>query len=103
MLQFPDVRRPLGPGANDATVALIARDAEALAAFYAEILGCVEERRVPEANGLIQLRAGASLIDIVDRSEGVPDGQNVDHFCLRIEPTDMSALAETLRGMAGMQ
>ncbi len=59
------------------------------------MLGCREERRVPSAGGLIQLRAGASLIDIVDATEE-RRGINVDHFCLRIEPTDMRDLAERL-------
>lgn len=60
--------------------------------FYCDILGCVEERRLGDL-GLIQLRAGSALIDLVD-SEGVlgrqggaaprQDGRNMDHFCLRI-------------------
>lgn len=60
--------------------------------FYCDILGCIEERRLSEL-GLIQLRAGSALIDLVD-SEGVlgrqggvaprQDGRNLDHLCLRI-------------------
>jgi len=32
--------------------------------FYCDVLGCTTERRI-DALGLIQLRAGASLIDLV--------------------------------------
>ncbi|MEM7541825.1 MAG: VOC family protein [Pseudomonadota bacterium] len=71
-----------------------ARDAEKLTAFYCDVLGCTRERDVPDF-ALIQLRAGASLIDIVAADGpigiqgGPPPGEsggNVDHFCLRIEP-----------------
>jgi len=73
--------------------------------FYRDVLGAVEERRV-ETFGLVQLRAGQSLIDLVDlgtawlRAEGAkpftPDARNVDHICLRIEPFDESAIEKYL-------
>lgn len=62
--------------------------------FYCAVLGCSLER-VSEELGLTQLRAGAALIDIVDVNgelgkSGGPapqaTGNNVDHFCLQIEP-----------------
>lgn len=62
--------------------------------FYSEVLGCRVERRLPAHVGLTQLRAGESLIDIVDvdselgRAGGPPPSgteKNVDHFCLQIE------------------
>ncbi len=71
-------------------------DPEALIRFYCDVLGCAEERRV-DGLGLTQLRAGASLIDIVDAAgeigrQGGPapvtEGLNLDHFCLRIDPWD---------------
>ena len=34
--------------------------------FYCDVLGCAVERKLPDDIGLTQLRAGASLIDIVD-------------------------------------
>lgn len=80
-------------------VVLRARDPEGLVAFYRRVLGCTEERRVPKANGLIQLRAGGSLIDIVNASSEAPgpDGEgNMDHFCVRIAPTDMRTLEAKL-------
>lgn len=79
-------------------VVLRARDADALAAFYCAVLGAQIERRLDI--GLIQVRAGDILIDIVaatstlGRRGGPPPGagHNLDHFCLRVEPFDEAAL-----------
>jgi len=79
-------------------------DLDASLAFYCDALGCREERRIDEL-GLVQLRAGASLIDLVPvdsklgRAGGRPageQGRNVDHFCLRVEPFDARALTAQL-------
>ncbi len=68
--------------------------------FYCDVLGCTMERRLDDL-GLYQLRAGRSLIDLVDvdgeigRRGGAapgPDGRNVDHVALRIETFDETAL-----------
>ena len=81
-------------------VVLRAIDLEAMRRFYCEVLGCREERR-QDAIGLVQLRAGASLIDLVSmdgklgRSGGAApgrEGHNMDHFCLRVEPFDEAAI-----------
>jgi catechol 2,3-dioxygenase-like lactoylglutathione lyase family enzyme len=74
-------------------------------AFYCDVLGCTVERR-QEAIGLVQLRAGHSLIDLVPLAgklgsaggagPGV-EGRNVDHFCLRIDPFEGAAIAAYLR------
>ena len=86
-------------------VVLRVNDLAAALRFYQGALGCTIERRI-DALGLVQLRAGASLIDLVpiDSPLGkagggapAPDGKNVDHFCLRIEPFDPDALASHLR------
>ena len=62
--------------------------------FYSQVLGCKVERTLPTHVGLTQLRAGKSLIDLVDvdselgRAGGPPPSgtqKNVDHFCLQIE------------------
>lgn len=75
-------------------------DEARMLAFYREVLGAHEERRLGEF-GLIQLRAGSALIDFVTsdgplgRAGGAAPGatgRNVDHFCLRIEPFDETAL-----------
>lgn len=80
------------------------RDERRMLAFYREILGCREERRLTEF-GLIQLRAGSALIDFVTvdgtlgRAGGAAPGaeaRNVDHFCLRIDPFDLEALTAHL-------
>ena len=80
------------------------RDEERMLDFYSRVLGCREERRLPEL-GLVQLRAGRALIDFVrvdgplGRAGGAAAGveaRNVDHFCLRIEPFDRDALQDHL-------
>ena len=77
----------------------------ALERFYCEVIGCAVERR-REDLGLLHLRAGRSLIDLVDvagplgSSGGPPpgsEGHNVDHLCLRIDPFDAAAIADHLR------
>ena len=74
-------------------------------AFYVEILGCPVEKR-QEDIGLIQLRAGRSLIDLVPldgklgRAGGAAparEGRNMDHLCLRIDPFDGAAITAHLR------
>jgi len=75
-------------------------DLPRMLAFYGEVLGCRVEREQP-AIGLTQLRAGASLIDLVTvdgelgrRGGDAPrrDAPNVDHVCLGIEPFDEEQL-----------
>lgn len=87
-------------------VVLRVRDLDAALRFYQGALGCAVERRI-DALGLVQLRAGRSLIDLVpvDSPLGkagggapLPDGKNVDHFCLRIETFEPAALGAHLRG-----
>ena len=68
--------------------------------FYCDVLGCREERRQDEI-GLVQLRAGASLIDLVSidgklgRHGGAApgrEGHNMDHLCLRVENYDEAVI-----------
>jgi catechol 2,3-dioxygenase-like lactoylglutathione lyase family enzyme len=72
--------------------------------FYVELLGCREERR-SDALGLVQLRAGANLIDLVDVNSpigklgGPPAGaqaRNVDHIALQLEHFDADAIRARL-------
>ncbi len=81
-------------------VVLRVADLERARAFYCGVLGCAFEKWQEEF-GLLQLRAGGSLIDLVSldgklgRMGGAPpgrEGRNVDHFCLRIAPFDAAAL-----------
>jgi glyoxylase I family protein len=66
--------------------------------FYCRVLGCVVERRQEEI-GLVQLRAGRSLLDMVTvagtgvgASEQDKAVRNMDHFCFRVEPFDAAAI-----------
>ena len=79
-------------------------DMEAMIAFYRDVLGCALERRV-EDFGLVQLRAGRSLVDLVDVAGKLgemggaapgDEGRNLDHFCLRLESFDIEALRAQL-------
>jgi len=68
--------------------------------FYTRVLGLSEERRI-EAIGLIQLRAGASLIDLVPATEARSESaRNVDHFCLGVEIANMNEAVGYLRANA---
>ena len=65
--------------------------------FYIRILGLTEERRIAEL-GLVQLRAGRSMIDLVPAKAGrAEEGINLDHFCLGVEAPDLNAAAVYLR------
>jgi glyoxylase I family protein len=81
-------------------VVLRCRDQARMLDFYTRILGLAEERRI-ERIGLIQLRAGASMIDLVPAAEPrVESGLNVDHFCLGIEIADLDDAVRYLRARA---
>jgi glyoxylase I family protein len=78
-------------------VVLRCRNQSRMLDFYTRVLGLREERRL-EQLGLIQLRAGVSMLDLVPANEPRADGGiNVDHFCLGIEAADMDTVAAYLR------
>jgi len=73
-------------------------------AFYAQALGCTVVRRRDDL-GLVHLRAGASMIDLVavdgplGREGGAAataQGSNLDHLCLRVDPFDEASLMRHL-------
>ncbi|HWX03111.1 VOC family protein [Collimonas sp.] len=79
-------------------------DLDKMLHFYCEVLGCSVERR-QEAIGLVQLRAGNSLLDLVpvdgklgSAGGAAPgkEGRNLDHFCFRVEPFDEAAIRSHL-------
>lgn len=80
-------------------------DLDAMLRFYCQVLGCTVERRL-ESIGLVQLRAGRALLDLVPvsgalgRAGGAApgrEGRNLDHFCFRVEPFDAEAIRAHLR------
>jgi catechol 2,3-dioxygenase-like lactoylglutathione lyase family enzyme len=79
-------------------------DLDRMLHFYCDALGCTVERR-QEVLGLVQLRAGRSLLDLVpvagklgSAGGAAPgkEGRNLDHFCFRVEPFDAGAIRERL-------
>jgi len=75
-------------------VVLRIRDLDASLHFYCDVLGCTVDKR-QEAIGLIQVRAGSSLIDLVPldgmlgkRGGAAPgaEGRNLDHFAIQVTP-----------------
>ena len=86
-------------------VVIRAKNLEQMIDFYREILGCRLERG-PGEIGLAQLRAGDSLIDLVNvagplgRQGGAspdPEARNMDHFCVQLEPWDADAIRTHLK------
>ncbi|MDF1845601.1 MAG: VOC family protein [Parvibaculaceae bacterium] len=73
-------------------------DPAALIGFYVDVLGAIVEREIAQFQ-LTQLRAGQSLIDVigVEAPLAAAHERNVDHFCLRIDPWDETAMATYLR------
>ena len=85
-------------------VVLRVKDMARMVRFYCDVLGCEIERERDDL-GLVQLRAGQSLIDLVavegelGKKGGAgpgAEGRNMDHLCLRVEPFDASAIAAHL-------
>jgi len=77
---------------------------DAMLLFYTKVLGCTVERRLEEL-GLVQLRAGRSLVDMVPvdgplgkMGGAAPgaEGRNVDHFCFCVEPFDEADITQHL-------
>ncbi len=87
-------------------VVLRVKDVEQSIDFYRSVLGCEVVKRRDDL-GLVHVRAGASMIDLVwvdgpiGKKGGAAagtEGRNMDHLCLRIEPfneTDLIAHFET--------
>ncbi len=78
--------------------------------FYTRVLGCAVDRRRDDL-GMVHLRAGAAMIDVVDvngplgRPGGAAAGalqHNLDHFCLRVDPFEEKAILAHLRA-AGIE
>ncbi|HTK00804.1 MAG TPA: VOC family protein [Bordetella sp.] len=85
-------------------VVLRVRDLDRMIAFYQGVLGCEVAHR-QDALGLVHLRAGASLIDLVDvagtlgvKGGDAPSGSanNMDHLCLRVADFDVETIRREL-------
>jgi glyoxylase I family protein len=71
--------------------------------FYTDVLGCDIESALPEF-GMVQLRVGAALIDLVDASAEagkwalpkIAGGRNLDHLCIAITKCDEGRLRSHL-------
>ena len=86
-------------------VVLRVKDMERSVDFYTRVLGCAIKKR-NEQYAMIHLGAGNSMIDLVDidgplgaMGGGAPgkERRNVDHFCLRVEPFDETAILAHLQ------
>lgn len=72
-------------------------------AFYRDVFGCELGRRRPEL-GMVHMRAGTSMIDLLDIDGPIGGGTEVDqhransdHFCLRISSFDEADLVAHFR------
>jgi len=89
---------PFGLEGLDHVVLLVDDMAEA-ERFYREVIGCAVETALPQY-GMVQLRAGAALIDLVDIGSeqgawGRPEvagGRNMDHVCIATGRWDEAAM-----------
>ena len=81
-------------------VVLRVRDIERMRKFYCEVLGAQHVAYRPEF-GMSHLRVGNAMIDLVEVNGPLgkpggaapgPEGRNMDHLCLRVEPFDRHAI-----------
>jgi glyoxylase I family protein len=81
------------------------RDLAAMERFYTEVLG-LEVARRQDRIGLVQLRAGAQLVDLIDAGGMLgqdaappgpgPAGRNLDHLCFTIADFDLAQVTAHL-------
>ena len=85
-------------------VVLIVDGLEDAVKWYAEVVGATEEGDLRQY-GMVQLRCGASMIDLVDASSAqgewarpaVDGGRNMDHLCLEIGPVTKADMMAHLK------
>jgi glyoxylase I family protein len=75
-------------------VVLRVRDIERMRKFYCDVLGARHVAYRPEF-GMSHLRVGAAMIDLI-QVQALPEGRNMDHLCLRVEPFDQDAIVSHL-------
>lgn len=68
--------------------------------FYCDVLGCFLEKRSTAVAGLVHLRAGSSLIDLMPADDGMRSDAaatgSLDHLCIQIEPLSEDELRSHL-------
>jgi catechol 2,3-dioxygenase-like lactoylglutathione lyase family enzyme len=86
-------------------IVLRVKNVDDMVRFYCDVLGCTVERKTSPEFGLVQLRAGDALIDLVSvdgelgRKGGAApgkEGRNMDHFCVRLENFDEASIRTQL-------
>ena len=76
-------------------VVLRVRDLKAMVRFYEQALGFRVERTLERLN-LVQMRAGASLLDLVPGERPADGAANMDHHCFRVSPYDRDEIVRRL-------
>jgi catechol 2,3-dioxygenase-like lactoylglutathione lyase family enzyme len=84
-------------------ILLLVKGMQTAVRFYAKALGCKIEGRLPQY-GMLQLRAGSALIDLVDIADPraswalppIAGGRNLDHLCLALGAHDEASLRRHL-------
>lgn len=94
-----ETEHPIRPLGLDHLV-IRATDIATMTRFYCDVLGCTETRMRDDI-GLYHLQAGHSMIDLADVAAAAgqrggpapgPDGNNIDHFAIRIVDFDAERL-----------
>lgn len=76
-------------------VVLRVHDLDRMIRFYEQALGCNVERRLDQLQ-LVQLRAGACLLDLI-KSDAPRTGPNMDHLCFRVDPFSLADIQQALQ------
>lgn len=79
-------------------VVLRVRNLDGMVRFYEQALGFRVERTIDRLK-LVQMRAGASMLDLIEHERpaaGGKDVSNMDHLAFRVEPFDRDAIAARL-------
>lgn len=68
--------------------------------FYCGVLGCEVKHRLPN-DAMTELTAGIVLVDTADPNgvwalDGAKAGRNLDHFAVRVSPSDLTAARDWL-------